>query len=200
MSGFSVAVDAGGDNGGFRTLALTGIVALGHVTAEGTQMALFNVSGTVARLSGESGAVGGSAVGAELALLGSFAIGVDRSRWAGTTRTYVPLAAALPLVVCADANRIVELYGVPVWNFERLEEPGVAAWQPSWGSVNLGALFELRSGLGFQLGVGGLFQSGSETPDPYRRAVISLGVHFSPHGILRAVPTGTRGGGCGFVL
>jgi hypothetical protein len=199
MSGFGIAVDAGGDKGGFRTLALSGTVALGHVTAEGTQMALFNVSGTVAGLSGESGAVGGSAVSAEVALLGSFAVGVDRSRWAGVTRTYVPLAAALPLVVCADAKRILEVYGVPVWNFERLEQLGAGAWQPSWGSVNLGALFELRSGLGFQLGVGGLFQGASETPDPYRRVVISLGVHFSPQSLLRGVPTGTRMG-CGFVL
>ncbi len=199
MSGFGAAVDAGGDKRGFRTLALTGIVALGHLTVEGTQMALFNVSGTVARLSGENGAVGGSAVSAQVALLGSFAIGFDRSQWAGTTRTYVPLAAALPLLVCADATRILEVYGVPAWNFERLEQPGAAAWQPSWSSVSVGAFAELRSGLGFQLGVGAPFRG--ETSDPYRRVVISLGVHFSPQGVLRAVPSGTRGGGgCGFLL
>jgi hypothetical protein len=198
MSGFGVAVDAGGDQGGFRTLALTGTVALGHLTADGAQMALFNVSGTVARLSGAGGAVGGSAVSAQVALLGSFAVGVDRSQWAGVTRTYVPLAAALPLVVCADANRILEVYGVPVWNFERLEQSTSARWQPSWGSINVGALFELRSGLGFQLTAGGPF--GEATSDPYRRVVVSLGVHFSSHAILSAVPTGSGGGGCGFVL
>jgi len=199
MSGFGVAVDAGGDKGGFRTLALTGIVALGHVTVDGTPWPLFNVSGTVARLSGESSAVGGSAVSAEVALLGSFAIGFDRSRWAGLTRTYIPLAAALPILVCAESNRIFDLYAVPVWNFERLEQPGAAAWQPPWGSVNLGASFELRSGLGFQVTMGGLFQDASDTPDPYRRVVISLGVRFTPHGILKAVPAGHRMG-CGFAL
>src|SRR5438445_9130524 len=63
-SGFGAAVDAGGDKGGFRTIALTGIVALGDVSAEGSRMALLNLSGTVARLSGESGAAGGTSVGA----------------------------------------------------------------------------------------------------------------------------------------
>lgn len=200
-SGFGAAVDAGGDNGGFRTIALTGIAALGHVTADGTQMALFNVTGTVARLSGEGGgALGGSSVGAAVSVLGSFAVGVDRSRWVDVTRTYVPLAAALPLVVCADAQRILEVYGVPVWSFERVEQPTGAAWQPSWGSVNLGALFELRSGLGVQLGLGGLFQDA--TSDPYRRVVISAGVHFSPQSILKAAAPRTEQGrwGCGFVL
>jgi hypothetical protein len=159
-SGFGVAVDAGGDNGGFRTIALTGIVALGHVTADGAQMPLFNLSGTVARLSGEGGAVGGSGVGAAVSLLGSLAVGVDRSRWAGVTRTYIPLAAALPLVVCADAQRILEIYGVPVWSFERVEQPTgavsgnlpgapstsarcsncVPGSESSWGSVQSGRL------------------------------------------------------------
>jgi len=185
MSGFSVALDAGGDKGGFRTIGLTGIVALGHLVADGQRMALFNLSGTVARVSGESGAASTS-VGAELSLLGSFAVGVNRSRWAGVTRTYIPLAAALPLVGCGDANHLLFFYGVPVWNFERLEQP-TGAWQPSWGSVNLGALFELKSGLGFQLGVAGLFQR--PTQDPYRRVVIGAGVHFSPHGILAAAAT-----------
>jgi hypothetical protein len=198
MSGFGAAIDAGGDKGGFRTTAITGIVALGHVTAEGTQMPLFNVSGTVAHLSGEGGAAGGADVGAELSLLGSFAVGVDRSRWAGVTRIYVPLAAALPLVGCANAKRILLFYGVPLWSFERLEQPTGAKWQPSWGSVNLGALLELHSGLGFQLGVGGLFQRA--TPDPYRRVVIGAGVHFSPHGILQAAAAEQGGGGCGFGL
>jgi len=57
-------------------------------------------------------------------------------------------------------------------------------------------LFELRSGLGFQLGVGGLFQRA--TSDPYRRVVIGAGVHYSPHGILKAAATGTEQGrgGC----
>lgn len=196
LSGFGVALDAGGDRAGFRTMALTGIVALGHVTAEGSRMALFNLSGTVAHLSGEGGAAGGTAVGAEVALLGSFAVGVDRSRWAGVTRTYVPLAAALPLVGCADANHLLFIYGVPVWSFERVEQ----TWQPSWGSVNLGALFELRSGLGFELGVGGLFQRA--TSDPYRRVVVSAGVHFSPEGILKAAVAGSEHGRlkCGIVL
>ena len=183
MSGFSAALDAGGDKGGFRAIGLTGIVALGHMTADSQRMALFNLSGTVARVSGESGAASTS-VGAELSLLGSFAVGVNRSRWAGVTRTYIPLATALPLVGCGDANHLLFFYGVPVWNFERLEQLTGAAWQPSWGSVNLGALFELKSGLGFQLGVAGLFQR--PTPDPYRRVVIGAGVHFSPHGILAA--------------
>src|SRR5256886_11030788 len=106
MSGFSAALDAGGDKGGFRTIGLTGIVALGHMTADGQRMALFNLSGTVARVSGESGAASTS-VGAELSLLGSFAVGVNRSRWAGVTRTYIPLAAALPLVGCGDANHLL---------------------------------------------------------------------------------------------
>ena len=85
MSGFSAALDAGGDKGGFRAIGLTGIVALGHMTADSQRMALFNLSGTVARVSGESGAASTS-VGAELSLLGSFAVGVNRSRWAGVTR------------------------------------------------------------------------------------------------------------------
>src|SRR2546430_6007367 len=133
--------------------------------------------------SGESGAASTS-VGAELSLLGSFAVGVNRSRWAGVTRTYIPLAAALPLVGCGDANHLLFFYGVPVWNFERLEQPTGAAWQRSWCAVNLGELFELKTGLGFQLGVAGLFQR--PTPDPYRRVVIGAGLHFSPHGILAA--------------
>ncbi len=33
MRGFGVAVDAGADTAGFRTIELTGIVALGHLTA-----------------------------------------------------------------------------------------------------------------------------------------------------------------------
>jgi len=200
MSGFGAAIDVGGDKEGFRTTAITGILALGHVTAAGTRMALFNVSGTVAHLSGEGGAAGGSDVGGEVSLLGSFAVGVDRSHWAGVTRIYVPLAAALPLVGCANAKSILLVYGVPVWNFERLEQPTGAKWQSSWGSVNLGALFELRSGLGFQLGVGGLFQRA--TSDPYRRVVIGAGVHVSPHGILKAAATGGEQGrvGCSFVL
>lgn len=199
MSGFGAAVDAGGDKSGFRTIAITGIAALGHVTAEDTRMPLFNVSGTVAHVSGEGGAAGSADVGAEVSLLGSFAVGVDRSRWAGVTRIYVPLAAALPVVGCADAKRILLVYAVPLWSFERLEQAAGAKWQSSWGSVNLGALFELRSGLGFQLGVGGLFER--TTPDPYRRVVIGAGVHFSPHGILKA-GTGTEQGrrGCGFGL
>src|SRR5207248_5982760 len=41
MSGFSAALDAGGDKGGFRTIGLTGIVALGHMKADGQRMALF---------------------------------------------------------------------------------------------------------------------------------------------------------------
>lgn len=198
MSGFGAAVDAGGDKGGFRTIAITGTVALGHVTAEGTRMPLFNVSGTVARLSGESGAPGGADFGAEVSLLGSFAVGVDRSRWGGATRTYIPLAAALPLVGCANAKGIVFLYGVPLWSFERVEQPTGARWQRSWGSVNLGALVELRSGLGFQVGVGGLFQR--TTPDPYRRVVIGAGVHFSPHGILKAAADQPGQGGCSLGL
>jgi len=200
MSGFGAAVDAGGDKGGFRTIAVTGIVALGHLTVEGSRIALFNLSGTVARVSGESGAASTS-VGAELSLLGSFAVGVDRSRWAGVSRIYVPLAAALPLVGCADANHILFVYGVPVWNFERLQLPAGGTWQPSWGSVNFGALFELRSGLGFQLGVAGLFQRA--TADPYRRVVIGAGVHFSPAGILKAAtlsPGEKNHWGCGFAL
>jgi len=123
MGGFGAAVDAGGDKDGFRTIGATGIVALGHVTAEGTRMPLFNVSATVAHLTGDGGEVGGSAIGAEVSLLGSFEVGVDRSRWGGVTRVYVPLAAALPLVGCADAKRIFLLYGVPLWSFERLEQP-----------------------------------------------------------------------------
>lgn len=145
-------------------------------------------------------AVGGSSVCAAVSLLGSFAVGVERSRWAGVTRTFVPLAAALPLVVCADAQRILEVYGVPVWSFERAEQPTGAAWQPSWGSVNRGALYELRSGFGVQRGVGGLFQDANA--DPYRRVVISAGLHFSPQGILKAAAPRTEQGrwGCGFVL
>jgi hypothetical protein len=163
-------------------------------------MALFNVSGTVAHLTGEGSAAGGSDVGAALSLLGSFAVGVDRSRWAGVTRVYVPLAAALPLLGCADAERILVVYGVPVWNFERLETPAGWVWQSSWGSINLGALFELRSGLGAQLAVGGLFQR--STSDPYRRVVVGAGIHFSPGGILKAAATGgaPSRGGCGFGL
>lgn len=200
MSGFGGAVDAGGDKGGFRTVAITGTLALGHVTAEAARMPLFNLSGTVAHLSGEGGASGGSDVGAELSLLGSFAVGIDRSRWAGVARTYVPLAAALPLVGCADARRILFIYGVPLWSFERVDEPTGDRWQRSWGSVNLGALFELRSGLGFQVAVGGLFQH--TTPDPYRRIIVGAGVHFSPSSILKTSATGTDQGhrGCGFGL
>jgi hypothetical protein len=62
---------------------------------------------------------------------GPLRFGFDRSRWAGLTRTDVRLAAALPLLVCAKPNRIFDLYAVPVWNFERLEQPGAAAWRPS---------------------------------------------------------------------
>lgn len=197
MSGFGGSIDAGGDKDGFRTIALTGIVAIGHITADNARMPLFNLSGTVARLSGEGGAAATADVGAELSLLGSFAVGVDRSRWGGVTRIYVPLAAALPLVGCADANHMLVVYGVPVWSFERLEQAQGARWQSSWGSVNIGALMELRSGLGFQLGVGGLFQRA--TSDPYRRVVVSAGVHLSPHGILEAA-TGAASGRAGCAL
>src|SRR5207245_9175580 len=44
MSGFSAALDAGGDKGGFRTIGLTGTAALGHMTADGHGMALFKLS------------------------------------------------------------------------------------------------------------------------------------------------------------
>jgi hypothetical protein len=198
MNGFGVALDVGGDTS-FSTIGATGTVALGHVTIEGTRTALFNLSGTIASLTGENGQPGGSAIGAQLSLLGSFAVGVDRSRWGGVTRVHVPLAAALPLVGCASAKRIFELYVVPVWSFERLEQPAGPSWQSSWGSLSVGALLELQSGLGFQVGVGGLSQHA--TSDPYRRVVVSAGIHFSPHSILKAAPHASESqGGCSFVL
>ena len=190
MDGFGAAVDAGGNGAGLRTIGVTGIVALGHLTAGNMRMSLFNVSATIARLAG-----GGSAVGAEVSVLSSFKIAVDRSTWGGLKRGNFALAAAIPVLGCASRKTMVMLYGVPAWNFERVEKPTGASWQPSWSSASIGAILELRSGLGFQLGVGGL--SHHPTRDPYHRVVVGVGVHFSPHSILAAAMDGPHKTGTG---
>ena len=186
MSGFETAVDVGGDKAGLRTLAATEVVALGRVTAESGHMALFNISGTVASLRGADGQAGGFSISAEVTLLGSFGVGLDRSRWGGVTRIYVPLVAALPLLVCVSRETMFELYGVPLWSFESVQGPGGWAAQKSWGSYSVGAMLEWRSGVGVQLTVGGLGER--TTSDPYRRVVVSAGMHYSPHSILKAAP------------
>jgi hypothetical protein len=87
-SGFGTALDAGGDRDGFRTVGVTGIIALGHVNADSARLPLFNVSATAAMLQAQGGSAGGKALGAQVSLLGSFAIGVDRSGspgWSGGT-------------------------------------------------------------------------------------------------------------------
>jgi hypothetical protein len=190
-SGFGTALDAGGDRDGFRTVGVTGIIALGHVNADSARLPLFNVSATAAMLQAQGGSAGGKALGAQVSLLGSFAIGVDRSRFGGVSRTYVPLAAALPLLACADGKTIFALYGVPVWNFERVDTLSTHVWRHSWGSGSIGAFFELRSGLGVQAGVGGLFHR--TTSDPYQRVVFGLGAHLSRHGVLASAPTSHQG-------
>ena len=200
MRGVGAALDAGADQYGLRAIGFTGIAAVGHIEADSTRLPLFNVSAAVAHVAGDAGAAGGSSLGGELSFLGSFAVGVSESRWAGLTRVYVPLAAALPLVTCADRRRFGMLFAVPTWSFEHVSVPTGSAWQSSWGAVNLGAVFELQSGLGFQAAVGGLFQH--QTADPYRRVVVSAGVHFSPHGVLDVMKRGAEParGGCAIGL
>ncbi|SRR5712692_2105787 len=196
MSGYGVAVDAGADTAGFRTIGLTGIVALGHLTIDSVRLPLFNVSATGALLTGSGTHAGGSAVGLEVSVLASFKVGVDRSRWDGVSRLHLPLAAAVPVLQCANAKRIFALYGVPVWNFERVQNPTGWSWQSSWGSASLDAALDLHSGLGFQIGVERPFSH--TTRDPYRRLVIGAGVSFTPHGVLRERAPGK--GGCAFGL
>ncbi|HEX9346565.1 MAG TPA: hypothetical protein VF919_03235 [Gemmatimonadales bacterium] len=181
--GVGAALDVGGNDAGVRTIAATGVVALGHVTIDSARLSLIDVSASVASLFGPHGA--GTSQGALVSLLGSFGVGIERSKWAGATRTYVPLAAALPLLGCSDSKMLFEVYGVPLWNFERVDGATGSSWVPSWGSFTLGVLLESRSGLGLQLGIGGLAQR--TTSDPYRRFVIGAGLHFSPHPIVKAV-------------
>lgn len=183
--GVGAALDFGANDAGVRTLAATGVVAIGHVTIDSTRLALIDVSASIASLFGPHGA--GSSQGTEVSLLGSFGIGIDRSRWSGATRTYVPLAGAFPLLACSDSRKVFEVYAVPLWNFERVDRTTGSSWVPSWGSVDVGVLLESRSGLGVQLGIGGLAQR--TTSDPYRRFVIGAGLHFSPHSIAKAAET-----------
>jgi hypothetical protein len=182
MRGFGGVIDVSGDKAGVRTFAGTVVVALGHIRVDSQQVPLFNLSGTIGKLFGERGQAGGDAFGGEVTVLESFGVGVDRSRWGGVNRLHVPVAAALPLMMCIDAHRLYELYLVPALSFERLDRPTGSSWQPSWGSVSLDFIWELRSGFGFQVGVGGLTQH--QTSDPYRRVVMSAGIHLSPHGLL----------------
>jgi hypothetical protein len=196
--GVGAALETGGDRLGVRTIGATGIIALGHVTADSSQLPLFDVSATVASISSDSAEAAGSAFGVDVSLLGSFKLGVDHSTRGDVRRTHIPLAAALPLFACASAKGIVELYGVPVWNVVRVGTPGGASWRHPWGSGSIGAFAELRSGLGFQLAAEGPFHK--PTADPYHRWIVGFAVHFSPHGILESVPAGEKGGGCAFAL
>jgi len=196
--GVGVAMDVGLNDAGVRTVAATGVLALGQVTIDSVHLALFDVSGSIASLFGPHGA--GSAVGADVVLLSWLGVGIDRSRWEGVTRLHIPLAAALPLVACGDSKKILEVYAVPLWNFERVDLATGASWVPSWGSVDVGVLLESRSGLGVQLTIGGLAQR--TTPDPYRRFVIGAGLHFSPHSIVKAMQSSRSHArrGCSFIL
>jgi len=196
--GVGAAVDVGGNDAGVRTVAATGVLALGEVTIDSVHLALFDVSGSIASIFGPHGA--GSAVAADVNLLDWLGLGIDRSRWEEVTRLHVQLAAALPLVACGDSKTIFEVYAVPLWNFERVDRATGASWVPSWGSVDLGVLLESRSGLGVQLTIGGLAQR--TTSDPYRRFVIGAGLHFSPHSVAKAMQsTGSHAPrGCSFIL
>ncbi len=182
MRGFGAAFDAGVDDSGAPTIALAGIAALGHITADSLRLPVVNVSGTVTEFGGDAHP-GGRAFGIEVTLFTSFALGVNRSNWRGVKRLYFPLAAAIPLMACANRKKLIEVYAVPLWSFERVEQPGNTSWQPSWGSVGLGAIFEFRSGIGFQAELSELRRQVGA--DPYHRAALSVGIHWSPHSIVK---------------
>src|SRR6266536_4425775 len=71
VRGLGTALDVGADKNGVRTIAATGVLALGHITVDSTRLALFDVSGSVATLLGERGQAGGTAFSADVSFLGS---------------------------------------------------------------------------------------------------------------------------------
>jgi len=188
-SGFESAVDLGFDSHGFRTVAGTGTVTLGHIVAEGMKLPLLNVSATAARVAAGGNLPAGWAVGANVAFLNSLTIGAGYARMGSTQRMHIPLSAVLPLATCAGPRGAFIFYGVPIWNFEHASDPLANVWERSWGSLNAGVLLELRSGLGLQLGGGRPFR---HAPDSLNdRWVFGIGVHYARHGIARGEPLQT---------
>src|SRR5579859_7898425 len=154
MSGYDVAVDGGLGSAAQPTFAVTGVATIGHITVEDSmRLPILNVSATMSQF-GSGLQAGGHAVGLDIALFASFGLGMHRSTWGGVKRLYLPVAGALPLLVCASGKSVLELYATPVWNFERVQGPANPAWLHSWGSVGGGVFFEWQSGFGLQLGVG----------------------------------------------
>lgn len=179
LSGYGAAFDAGIDDSPRASIAVTGIATIGHVMVDsGMRLPLLTVAATASQF---GSGLDGRALGVQFLVLSSLGVGVNRSNWQGVRRLYFPLAAFLPVLVCSGRKRIFELYFAPVWNFERVDESTGAAWLPSWGSLNGGMLYEWRSGLGAQMGIGDP-RSGAGS-DPYHSPVISLGVHWSARSI-----------------
>jgi len=188
-SGFESAVDLGFDSHGFRTVAGTGTVTVGHIVAEGAKLPLLNLSATAARVAADGSSPTGWAVGANVALLNSLTIGAGYTRTGSTTRVHIPLSAALPLAACVGPRGAFVFYGAPIWNFEHRSSSLADAWERSWSSINAGLLLELRNGLGLQVGGGRPFR---HAPDALNdRWVFGIGVHYARHGIARWQPAQT---------
>jgi len=179
MRGFGTAFDAATDDSGVTSLAVTAVATIGHLHVDSSSYPLLNVSATATRVGGRAP---GTGLGLELALGSVYVVGVSRLRWQGTRRLYVPMTVTIAGLVCGNQRKVIELYLLPVWSFERIEGPSGASWQPSWGTVNAGFVLEYRSGFGFQVAVGD--PGHDDGSDPYRRSVLTVGVHWSPHSIV----------------
>jgi hypothetical protein len=199
MHGFGAAFEAGVDDSGVPTSAFTVSAAMGHITADSMRIPLFDLSGAVAEF-GDGSQTTGRSLGVEVTVLSSFTVGVYRSNWRGVRRLYLPLAAVVPLIACLNRRKVIEVYAVPLWSFERIRQFGGTSWQPSWGSIGLGAIFEFRSGIGLQAELSEL--SRQVAADPYHRPALSIGVHWSAHSMVKTMGSRVSSGKvqCGFGL
>lgn len=191
LTGVGFALDVGVDTAGFRTTAVTGTAIIGKFKADSGELPLFGVSMTGAVVAAERQSHAGWSAAGRVSLINSFQVGVGYSRAGASARVLIPLSAAIPGITCVGAKRSFVLYGTPTWNFEHVNGPGVSAWRNSWSSLGVGALLQLRSGVGFQLMGEGPFSSGHV--DAYRRLKVGVQLSFTRGSISRAATGGGYG-------
>lgn len=179
--GLEAGVDFGFDTAGFRTVALTGTIALGHFTKNS---GLFNASMTVGRFGPEGVSSGGGSIGGAFNLLGFVQAGADYSRSDGIGRLHlIPISLELGLFGCLNATFLVRGKFGFAWDFEQVSDGAGPRWERPWGSGTMGLRLDLRNGLGFDVAFGGPSEPAPRS-DPYRRGVFGVGLHFSRHNIV----------------
>jgi hypothetical protein len=198
LQGVGAGLDVGFDSTfGFRTVALTGTAALGHLTDSSAErgkvtIRLFNVSATLGRFQSHGASPGGWSIGGAVNLSAQLQAGVDYSRSGPTGRVHlIPISGIPGEIDCLSAKLNVHVWVGLGWDFEHVSDGAGGRWERSWTSLSGGLGLQLRNGLGLEVAVGG--PNTGVPSDPYRQPTVDIGLHFSRHNIVTLSSPHDRG-------